>query len=111
LRDPKRSVSPFKIDEDDLLRYYVHIPYLARLGEELSQPVSPRSADLEYLPSQYLSEFIKVCGFDGIIYRSSMGPGTNFAFFSSERIRPTEVTMYRIDSARILYKEVRVKKR
>jgi hypothetical protein len=103
LRDPKRSVSPFKIDEDDLVRYYGHIPYLSRLGEELSQPVSPRFADLAYLPSQYLSEFIKLCGFDGIIYRSSMGAGTNFAFFSADKIHPVEVTMYRVDSTRVVF--------
>jgi hypothetical protein len=67
------------------------------LGEELSRPVVPRSAPVEYLPSQYLCEFIKHCGFDGVVYRSSVGPGVNVALFDANRARVGCVTPYQVD--------------
>jgi hypothetical protein len=97
LRDPRGAVSPFGFDEDDLLRNYGHITNLSRLAEELSQPISPRSADLEYLPSQYLSEFIKHCGFDGIIYKSSVSSGVNYALFDESNAMATAVESYQVD--------------
>ena len=82
LRDPRRSVSPF-IFEDvggiSLLRS--GLPLLERLGEELTKPVQPRSAAFEYIPSQYLCEFIKRSGYQGVIYRSSVSDGVNLALF------------------------------
>jgi len=106
LRDPKKTVSPFKLDEDELVQFYGHIPYLSRLGAELSEPVLPRAADLEYLPSQYLSEFIKHCGFDGLVYRSAMGPGTNYALFREEKVSPVNVQTYCVKTTEVAFAQV-----
>jgi len=106
LRNPKRSISPFRIDEDELKRSYGHIAGLSRLDGELSRPVPPREADLEYLPSQYLSEFIKHCGLDGLIYTSAMGPGVNYALFAEEKIKPVSVSMYEVDQTEVAFHEV-----
>ncbi|HFF3186739.1 TPA: hypothetical protein ACGCIB_005423, partial [Bacillus cereus] len=35
--------------------------------------------------SQYLTEFIKFLGYDGVIFRSSLGPGENYVFFEQEK--------------------------
>jgi RES domain len=90
LRNPRKTVSPFEISEADLLRMLNELSYLCKLGEQLSKPVLPREADLEYLPSQYLCEFIKHLKYDGVIYNSSVAPGFNVAFFTDDSLTPTE---------------------
>ena len=96
LRNPKNILSPFvQIDYniEDLFKY---IELLQQLGEELSKPILPREAHLEYLPSQYLAELIKDYGFDGIIYKSSVGNGDNFALFSDESVEFKKVELYEV---------------
>lgn len=93
LRHPRRSVSPFSLadflpDEANPGQIRLEIAFLQRLGDELTQPVSPSDAAFEYAPSQYLCEFIKQCGYDGVIYRSSIGGGMNLALFQPARAAP-----------------------
>jgi len=96
LRDPKTTVTPFGLDDDELKLIYTNLPFLELLGEELTKPVIPREADLEYLPSQYLSEIIKHIGFHGIIYKSSISDGDNFVLFEDSKVRATYTSQYRI---------------
>lgn len=66
LRSPRRFISPFVLEDASqigLLR--ADLPFLERLGEELTRPVLPQRAAIDYIPSQYLCEFIKKTGFDG----------------------------------------------
>jgi hypothetical protein len=82
LRQPKIDSSPFNVsDEDDLSFMYSNLRLLEQLGEELSHPVRPQEAHLDYIPSQYLCEYIKSCGYDGVIYKSSISKGYNVALF------------------------------
>ncbi|MEI4713448.1 RES domain-containing protein [Bacillus cereus] len=64
------------------------IDLLSCLDEVLSKPVFPDVSELEYIPSQYLTEFIKSLGYDGVIFKSSLGPGENYVFFNWEKIKP-----------------------
>ncbi|MGY2361616.1 RES family NAD+ phosphorylase [Pseudomonas azotoformans] len=85
LRHPKRSVSPFMLsDESEISMLRSDVEFLEKLGEELTRPVLPRSAAFDYVPSQYLCEYVKVCGFDGVMYRSSVGGGVNLALFDPD---------------------------
>lgn len=82
LRSPKTLISPFVFgDEDQIGAMRNDIPFLERLGEELTRPVLPQGAAIDYVPSQYLCEFIKKAGYDGVIYRSSVSVGMNLALF------------------------------
>jgi len=71
-------------DESEISMLRNDIEFLDKLGEELTRPVLPRSAAFDYVPSQYLCEYVKVCGFDGVMYRSSVGDGVNLALFNPE---------------------------
>lgn len=83
LRHPRRTISPFILpDENEISLLRQDIEFLEKLGQELTRPVLPRSAAFDYIPSQYLCEYVKVCGFDGVMYRSSVGDGENLALFS-----------------------------
>lgn len=82
LRAPRRSISPFVIgDEDRIGAVRSDIPFLEKLGEELTRPVVPHRAAVDYVPSQYVCELIKKNGWDGVIYNSSVGSGINVALF------------------------------
>ena len=92
LRNPRRSVSPFVLGDEETIGFMRgDISFLARLGEELTRPVVPQSAAIDYVPSQYLCEFIKKCGYDGVMYRSSVGDGVNMALFDPARATPGAV--------------------
>lgn len=54
------------------------------MGDELTRPVLPQGAAIDYVPSQFLCEFIKKCGYDGVVYRSAVGDGINLALFKPE---------------------------
>ncbi len=83
LRNPRQSVSPFSliVDEDDVALMRGDIEFLERLGNELTTPVLPNAAAIDYIPSQYICEFIKKCQYSGVLYSSSIGDGKNLALF------------------------------
>ena len=93
LRDPRGYASPLLDDENAIYDLRAGLPLLERLGEELTRPVKPSSAPYEYIPTQYLCEYIKTCGFDGVLYRSSVSVdgGVNIALFKPEVARPLSV--------------------
>jgi hypothetical protein len=94
LRNPRNMVSPFLLNPSDIGRMRNDLPFLERLGDELTRPVVPQSAAIDYTPSQYLCEFIKKCGYQGVIYRSSVSNGINLALFDPARARCGTVIQY-----------------
>lgn len=102
LRDPKESISPFQLNDDNELELiYKNLPYLTMLGKELSKPIIPQEINLEYLPSQYLCELIKQMGFHGIIYKSSVGNGSNYVIFNDEKLEITICSLHEIIDTKI----------
>lgn len=82
LRNPRKMVSPFILpDSNEVSEMCEDVRLLERLGDELTRPVLPKSAAYDYIPSQYLCEFAKKCGYDGVMYRSSADGGVNLALF------------------------------
>jgi len=97
LRTPRKMVSPFLLtDADEVGRMRNDLPFLERLGSELTRPVIPQSAAIDYTPSQYLCEFIKKCGYQGVIYRSSVSSGINLALFEPTLATCGTVEQYRV---------------
>jgi hypothetical protein len=95
LREPRKHVSPFVLsDAQEIGKMRADIPFLEKLGEELTRPVLPRSAAIDYIPSQYLCEFIKKIGFHGVIYRSSVSEGINLALFDPTLATPISTSQY-----------------
>lgn len=57
------------------------------ISKQFSKPYT--GDDLHYLPTQYISEYIKHLGFDGIRYASSLRKeGSNIVLFSNEHCKP-----------------------
>ncbi len=82
LRNPRALVSPFLLEgEGEIGLMRGDIEFLERLGSELTTPVLPNDAAIDYIPSQYLCEYIKKCGYAGVLYSSSVSDGVNIALF------------------------------
>jgi hypothetical protein len=97
LRHPRKMVSPFLLEDAEAIgRMRSHLPFLERLGDELTRPIVPQSAAIDYTPSQYLCEFIKKCGYKGVIYRSSVSDGMNLALFDPAQATSDTVKQYRV---------------
>jgi hypothetical protein len=97
LRNPRKLVSPFILtDASEIGQLRADLPFLERLGEELTRPVQPAGAAIDYIPSQYLCEFIKKSGFDGVVYRSSVSDGINLALFDPAKAVGGSVTLYNV---------------
>ncbi|RKF14060.1 RES domain-containing protein [Roseovarius spongiae] len=102
LREPKKLISPFSLgDEDTIGALRGDIDFLERLGNELTRPVRPQAAAVEYVPSQYLCEFIKRSGWDGVLYSSSVSEGVNLAVFDPAKAAPKGVTVWRVDKVTV----------
>ncbi|WP_424017919.1 RES family NAD+ phosphorylase [Marinomonas arenicola] len=51
------------------------------MDKAFSTPTKSSDLKSDYAPTRIISEFIKYRGYDGIAYRSSLGPGINIALF------------------------------
>lgn len=103
LRNPRELVSPFLLeDASEVGRMRADVPFLERLGNELTRPVLPRSAAIDYLPSQYLCEFIKKIGYNGVLYRSSVSEGINLALFDPSRATASNVALYDVQRVSVV---------
>ncbi len=96
-------------DNDDIEDFLIHRPFISRLESELSKPKRRSDTELDYLPTQYLSEFIKSIGFDGIEYQSSLYfTGYNLAVFNPKIFECIETKVYEIKKLNLEYKELNI---
>lgn len=71
---------------------------LRKLSSQMAEPIDPGSEDIEYIPTQYLSELIKQFGFDGIMFRSSLGKEVNVVLFNESKVKFLGVSLYRVSN-------------
>lgn len=99
------EISPFSLNMDYLV-YAVNINHLRKISEEISTPVRNEST-LDYLPTQYISDYIKSRGYDGIVYRSAMQHDSlNLAIFNESSFVCKSVSNYEVNSLDYSYKRL-----
>lgn len=75
--------SPFYA-ENDKVAYLVNESTLRQIQNDLAKPMSRLDSDLDYLPTQYISDFAKFLGYDGVKYFSTFDKTSyNVALFDS----------------------------
>lgn len=88
--------SPYEILEiNKILTSFIH---------ELSTPVDPNKSEIEYLPTQYITELIKTKGFDGILFDSAMGPGNNVVIFDENNVEAKSIDTFEISNIKYDFK-------
>lgn len=84
LTSPRTSASAASFEEEQLSVVLSLVALLEKLSSELSKPIDPDKSTIEYIPTQFLCEFIKSVGkFDGIVFNSSFGFGRNYVLYNS----------------------------
>lgn len=96
--------APDFVNADDPAETLAVSRLLKRLGKDLSRPVRDQSDPLAYLASQFLCEWIKNHGYDGVQYKSALCPdGMNLVLFEPgmvqsgpavDRIRVTQIEAF-----------------
>lgn len=77
-----------------------------QVDRAFSTPVTSDLATAEYVPTQVIAEFFKKKGFDGVAYKSQLGPGFNLALFDLEVASVVNCSLYPVKSVSFTYGEV-----
>lgn len=104
----KSENDPIIWAEQEVIKdYLTYIPFIKTLQKELSLPIRKLDKEIDYLPTQYLSEFIKSIGYDGIEFQSSLHPdGYNLAIFNPDKFKCIRTNIYEIESIILNHKKI-----
>jgi hypothetical protein len=107
LRNPKDD--PIYWSEfEEIENYLIYIPFIQTLQKELSLPIRKRDKLLDYIPTQYISEFIKSLGFDGVEYQSSLNSeGYNIAIFNPKKLECFKTNVYEIKDIKLTHGKIK----
>ena len=101
---PYLTESPFAYEESSELSSKLEEQrLLRRFAGELSRPIAPNEAEIEYLPTQYLTEIVQSSNFEGLLYPSAMGEGKNIVIFDYDRVRIVELRLIEIENVVFSY--------
>jgi len=98
------KISPFWTDLD-CTQYAINKEVLRKINKEMAKPLRRNDSPLEYIPTQYISEFIKsiehngIMEYSGIEYDSTVSQdGYNLAIFTPELFECVSVDTYKIEA-------------
>lgn len=107
------EISPF-IEDLDFLDHAINQEFLRNLNFEMSKPLRKSDSNLDYVPTQYITDYIKniehdgVQEYAGIEYESTMNAdGYNLAIFDPELFECIEVKVYEIGGLTYNWKEIK----
>lgn len=97
------KISPFGVDVD-CTALAINREHLLKINQEMSKPMRRGDSPLDYLPTQYICDFIMSIKnedgspmFDGIEYQSAMhSRGSNLAIFNPENFKCTYSRTYEV---------------
>jgi hypothetical protein len=104
LRNPKDDPIPWS-ENEAIEDFLIYVPFIQTLQKEISLPIRKLDKQLDYIPTQYISEFIKSLGFDGVEYQSSLySNGYNLAIFNPEKLDCRTTQVYEIEDIELFHK-------
>ena len=93
------NISPFSQGSFDYEWFAINMSILKKISIEIAKPLRRQDSELDYLPAQYISDFVKSLGFDGICYMSTLNKdGLNYAFFEHKKFRCVNVRLFHVKS-------------
>ena len=93
------KISPFSAGTFGYEWFAINMNILKKISDEIAKPLRRQDSELDYLPAQYISDFIKSLGYDGICYRSTLNvQGLNYAIFNYKKFDCINVKQYHITS-------------
>lgn len=77
------------------------------ISSDLSTPLRSFDSEIEYIPTQYICEYFKDIGADGIMFKSSVrGSGKNLVLFYPEKATCVNVYPYEVNKITIETKDI-----
>ena len=96
------NTSPF-LFQGELEKYAINRKVFKEIASELAKPQRNSDSHLEYLPTQFIAEFIKSKGYAGVEYASTIkSGGLNLAIFNENLF--DQVSVQTIEVSEIAYK-------
>jgi len=94
----------------NLAEYTKKIQLKRAISKDLSKPIRRYDSDIEYIPTQFICEYIRyVIGAEGILFNSSLDlGGQNIVLFNQDKIECINVKKYIISKLDIDFDEVPV---
>ncbi len=94
-------------EQEAIHDYLIYIPFIKTLQKELSLPIRRLDKEIDYLPTQYLSEFIKSIDYDGVEFQSSLySEGYNLAIFNPDKFECIKVEICEIKEIDLKHERV-----
>lgn len=91
------NISPFSQGSFDYEWFAINMSILKKISIEIAKPLRRQDSELDYLPAQYISDFVKSLGFDGICYKSTLNKdGLNYAFFDYKKFKCVDIRLYHV---------------
>ena len=105
-------ISPFNSGLD-YLEHAINKQYLEKLNAEMSKSLRRSDSTLDYVPTQYIVDFIKSVEnegkqvYDGIEYNSTTNPGGyNLAIFNPDLFECISISVYDIEKLKYDKKQI-----
>lgn len=106
------EISPF-VEGLEYLDHAINKQYLEKLNSEMSKSLRRSDSTLDYVPTQYIVDFIKSIEhnneqeYDGIEYNSTTNPGGyNLAIFNPDLFECIDVDVYDIEKLQYTSKKI-----
>jgi RES domain len=77
----------------------------AQVDRAFSAPVINDPSTAEYIPTQIIAETFRNCDYDGVVYKSLLGTGFNFALFDLDAAEILACSLYRCMSTSFSFDE------
>ena len=102
LTAPKQKIALLKFEEEEIELAIKCLNLLQQFSEELTKPVLPEKSHLEYIPTQFICEYLRTMrSYDGIIFNSSYGTGRNVVLFSDDFVVIDEPIAHAVTSVEV----------
>jgi len=94
-------------ESEEILDFLNYNPFIRQFQEDLSKPIRRNDKEIDYLPTQYICEFIKSIGFDGVEFQSSLNSeGYNLAIFQIEKFECIKAEVFEITNIDLSHKSI-----
>lgn len=90
-------ISPFLNQDFDITWLAINMEIIRKIGHEIAKPMRRFDKTLDYVPTQYICDYVKHLGYDGIKYKSTlMKDGVNYAIFDEKKFECVGVKVVEI---------------
>ena len=101
------KIGPFSIPDFDMTWFAINIDIIRKIGNEVAMPMRRFDRALDYVPTQYICDYVKHLGYDGIRYKSTLVEGgINYAIFDEKKFDCVGVKVVHIGNIHYEWKEI-----